>query len=69
MTGGIERRDFLMKMKKVVEFLKKGHPVKVSIVPKKFLKNHRLDKDGKRKDRMKGKEATLTGHVCVYRGA
>jgi translation initiation factor IF-3 len=54
MTGGIEQRDFNMKMKKVTEFLTKGHPVKVSIVPKKFLKNNRFTKDGVKRDRMQG---------------
>lgn len=53
MTGGIEERDFLNKMSKVDTFLSKGHPVKVTILPKKFLKNNRF-KDGKRRDRMGG---------------
>lgn len=53
-TAGIQQRDFSMKMKKVTDFLRKGHPVKVSIIPKKFLKNDRKDKHGVRKDRMQG---------------
>jgi translation initiation factor IF-3 len=57
MTCGIEKRDFELKMKKVVEFLVKGHPVKATVVPKTFLRNHQVDKDGKRKDRMKGEPA------------
>lgn len=54
MTGGIEKRDFLTKMKKVNEFLTRGHPVKVTVVPKRFLKNDRF-KNGVRRDRMAGK--------------
>ncbi len=52
-TGGIEPRDFLTKMDKVDSFLKKGHPVKVTIMPKLFTKNNRF-KDGVRRDRMSG---------------
>ena len=64
MTGGIEERDFNTKMKKVNEFLTKGHPVKVSIVPKKFLKNNRF-KDGVRRDRMAGK---YYNYMVIYLG-
>lgn len=54
MTGGIEKRDFLTKMKKVNEFLTRGHQVKVTVVPKRFLKNDRF-KNGVRRDRMSGR--------------
>jgi hypothetical protein len=68
MTGGIEQRDFNMKMKKVTEFLMKGHPVKVSIVPKKFLKNNRFTKDGVKRDRMQGNASLwmVSHHLLVW---
>lgn len=62
MTGGIEARDFKIKMNKVDSFLKKGHTVKVTIVPKRFTKNNRF-KDGVRRDRMGGQ--CLYFSLCV----
>lgn len=62
MTGGIEKRDFLTKMKKVNEFLTTGHPVKVTVVPKRFLKNDRF-KNGVRRDRMHGEYRSI--HICM----
>jgi len=53
MTGGIEERDFSTKMDKVATFMRRGHQVKVTIVPKRFTKNNRF-KDGLRRDRMGG---------------
>lgn len=61
MTGGIEKRDFLTKMKKVNEFLTTGHPVKVTVVPKRFLKNDRF-KNGVRRDRMHGEYYDVRRH-------
>jgi translation initiation factor IF-3 len=60
LTAGIELRDFLTKMKKVNEMLCNGHPVKISIIAKKFTKNQRF-KDGVRRDRMAGNAVKLCG--------
>ena len=62
MTGGIEKRDFLTKMKKVNEFLTNGHLVKVTVVPKRFMKNDRF-KNGVRRDRMAGKNYLSVAHL------
>jgi len=70
MTGGIEARDFQIKMNKVDSFLKKGHTVKVTIVPKRFTKNNRF-KDGVRRDRMGGQllfsVVHFTPNSCMFR--
>lgn len=63
-TGGIEQRDFNSKFNKILEFLKGGHAVKVTIMPKKFSKGNRF-KDGVRRDRMEGIYMLFIIKKCV----
>ena len=53
LSAGIELRDFNTKMSKVKQFLASGHPVKISVLAKKFTKKNRF-KNGIRRDRMAG---------------